>query len=201
MSSKQICDEDSRKRRAKAVIVYDHLETMLLANQLLRGVPPPRPDFAGDWIVNSWQFDLLEQRHEAESALIETSDANLMIVALSDAKALREWPEAWLTRWVSVREYTDAALVLMLNRTANRPEAWPAVIVPMVQLVEGGHLEFCIADDAEPGADMGSAFHPLGELLSGFSNGQTEFRYFRCPLPKQMAECVQRADEKRRAVA
>jgi hypothetical protein len=146
MSATLISDNAVARKRAKAAILYDRLETMLAANLLV-----DRLSFhasgCSDCVVNSWRFDLLEQGHEGAAALRETSDVGLMVVAIGEAQALRDWPEDWLSHWATSRKDVDAALAVVLLGSANRIEATSAVITPLRRLAEENQLSLLILDD------------------------------------------------------
>lgn len=185
MSATLICDKAIAGNAAKAVILYDQLETMLVANQLV-GCLPTRTEGRAEWTVNSWRFDMLEQGLEGETALGETSDAGLMIVAIGDAHAVRFWPKEWLNRWAACRQAGGAALALVLVGAANQIEARSAVIVPLRRLAERSQLRLFIVDD---------------KSATELRDVQLEWRYANCsPVFQQCPEPLQHQAEARPAV-
>jgi hypothetical protein len=157
MNAKLIRDAPRLAKVTKAVILYDRLESMLAANEIASRLPS-RPDCGADWTVNSWRFDMLENGREGEKALGETSDSDLMIVTLENAKPLLHCPLDWLARWAADHQNPGAALVLVLVGTTNRVATAPEVIAPLLRLAERCHLEFFIVDCIQAGADQRSEF-------------------------------------------
>jgi hypothetical protein len=141
-----IHDDASPRSTAKAVILYDRLETVLAAKQFVARLAWSAGGGA-DWTVNSWQFDMLERGDEARKALDATSDAGLMMVAMGGSQALHHWPEDWLARWAALQRVRGATLVLTLIGTASRIEAESSVIAPLRRLTERSHLELFIVED------------------------------------------------------
>jgi hypothetical protein len=158
MKTKFIRDMPGSAKIMKAVILYDQLESMLMANQLVGRLPSHR-NCGADWTVNTWRFDLLESGREGEAALGDASDAELMIVAVGKAQALRVWPEDWLARWALGRKVATAALALVLVGEANRVEAVSAVMFPLSRLADNRRLSFFAI-----GAGWRPAFMDLHEV-------------------------------------
>jgi len=191
MSATLIRNETGTAKIGRAVILYDQLETMLAANQFV-GRLPPHAFGCAEWTVNSWRFDLLEPRAECEAALDESSDADVMFLALGDTQALREWPEDWLVRWARRRQSADAVLGLVLIGAANRAEAGAWVIAPLLRLVDEAHLEFFVVDDAQTAAEWDTGFRRSDGILSDWPGIPVGRGSVNCPPAlRQCAEFIQ----------
>jgi len=164
MKTKPIHHEHGQRRNVKVVILYDQLETLIVANRLLCRWPPGWPSDV-DWTISSWRYDLLEQAGESARALGATVDADLMIMAMSDVEALTSWPEDWLARWAADRHGTPVSLVLVLVGAARQIEAGLAVIAPLLDLAKQNNVEFSVLEGAtlgpgQPTDNLGS-FHQI----------------------------------------
>src|SRR3974390_2774382 len=128
--ARPVREAGSLGKTTKVAILYDRLESMLAANQALAQLPSGAGP-GTEWTVNSWQFDLLKQGIEARRALADTSDARLIILAISGARALRSWPRDWLESWAAQRKGSRAALGVFLIGRAGGLIAESVVIAPL----------------------------------------------------------------------
>lgn len=116
--SRQFIDDANEatevKRKAKAVILYDDLGSLLTAQQLLTRLEPDG-DRRADWMVSSWRFDMLtlKRRLEAYRAMEESVDAELMVITIREAEAWARLPVDWLGLWRDHRHSPAARLLLM----------------------------------------------------------------------------------------
>jgi hypothetical protein len=173
MSATMIRDAEGRMEPKRAVILYDRLETMLVANRLgLYGRSVAGE--AAEWTVNTWRFDMLAWGREGERALEETAAARLMIVAAGDAPALQDWPADWLWRWAAGRTVAEAALGLVLAGAANVPAAEPAIIAPLCRLAELRGLPMVLIDDTKAGPGGEAAFRHPGSVAPEYSGNPLE---------------------------
>ena len=62
------------------------------------------------WTTKSWPMNALNESALAEQALVEASDAHLIVFPEHEAKSLSFWVFDWLSRWAAVRTIQDAAL-------------------------------------------------------------------------------------------
>ena len=154
---------------AKAVILYDCIETMLETNEILAGFPP-RSGGDAEWAVSSWRFDMLEQGIEAEKALEETSDVELIILAIGDAGALWDWPEDWLRRWAEGHKTANVTLVVALAGVLDEVKVESALIAPLRRLAELQDMRILVLRDTTPStgrlvrATASMAIHKCPEL-------------------------------------
>jgi len=154
---------------AKAVILYDCIETMLETNEILACVPP-RSRRDAEWTVNSWRFDMLEQGIEAEKALEETSDVELIILAIGDAGDVWDWPEDWLRRWVAGHQTANATLVVVLAGVPDEVQIELDLIAPLRGLAEWQDMRILVLRDTTPStgrlvrATASMAIHKCPEL-------------------------------------
>ena len=150
MSARGIREQPVAAGTAQAVILYDRLEAMLAANQILGRLPPP--DGNRDWTVNSWRFDMLDRGHEGEAALQEALAAELMVLAIENGTEVEDWPEEWLAHWAAGKRVAAARLVLVLVRPADRIEPAPVLIGSLRKLAKGANLRLRVLDKS--GADL-----------------------------------------------
>ena len=138
-------------RTAKAVILYDHLETMLLANQLV-GRLPRATGAATDWTVKSWHFAMLGQGLEGDRALQETDDAEVMVLAIGREEHLQDWPQHWLVRWLARRKSLPVTILVMLIGLADTVASEWSVVAPLRWLADAGRYGLFVFDDTRTGA-------------------------------------------------
>ena len=129
----QFCDEQNETpeavRPGRAVIVYDHVESLLAAKQLLgRLASNGQPRI--EWLVNSWRFDMLRIGSclEARRALEETTGTTLVVVAIHDPASWTKLPETWLRLWTDIRRSPTPQLIVMtLDRARKSAEFAPSI--------------------------------------------------------------------------
>jgi len=138
-------EEQAVARTARAVILYDHLETLLTANRLLDHVVWNGSPHT-DWQVNSWRFDMLTWgcRLEAYRALEESVDVHLVVVAIRDLAARAELPTEWLVRWADSRRRPSSCLWVMTFGNAKAGVAKSPAIGALRLLAESRALPFSI---------------------------------------------------------
>ena len=126
MNSQSTSSKGRLGRTPQAVILYDRLEMLLVANQIL-GWLPPSAGFASDWRVNSWRFDMLQKGTEGERALGETREAEVMVVAIGNLQTQPDWPENWLPLWMARQKPARTLLMLLLgvDRRLHRIQVLP----------------------------------------------------------------------------
>lgn len=141
-------------RAARAVILYDHLETLLMANQLLDRVPSAQGRQT-DWTVNSWQFNMLAWgcRLEAYRALEESVDVEVIVVAVGDSDAWAGLPMEWLVRWAEYRRRACSRLVVLTFGSAEAGASDVPTIAALRLLAESQALPFSVWRGAAPRED------------------------------------------------
>jgi hypothetical protein len=152
MSAKNFQEKAGSVKTAKVAILYDHLDTILAANQFVDRLPSSAGKKV-EWMANSWRFDALRMGHtlEAYRALEETADADLILVAICDPGALADVPADWLEYWADFRRLRNAKLIVMLfGLAANSAELAP-LIENLRRLAEVHDVSFSIFCDATPG--------------------------------------------------
>jgi len=148
--------QGGRNAAVKAVILYDHLDTLLAANQMLGWLSPGR-GVAADWTVLSWRFDLLDGALEQERALDQSRDADLMAIAFERMHAPGNWPEGWLRRWAAERQAPNPLLMVILSGKAEHSQAESEVIPPLRGLAESGGLRMLLTDGTQAGDGLREA--------------------------------------------
>jgi hypothetical protein len=171
MNTKDNRQEGGIGTTPKAVILYDRLETMLAANQLL-GRLMPRGGQDPDWTVNSWRFDMLQRGGEAGKALGEALDAELILVAIGEADGLWAWPEDWLRRWAVNRKPADGALGLVFVGTKIRGAAESEVVAPLRRMAARQNLKILLFEATKASVGQSLAFRCLPGAPQGFFGGQ-----------------------------
>ncbi len=143
---------DGSAKTAKVAILYDQLETMLAANQWLDGLPSPAGETV-EWAANSWRFDSLRMGHTLESyrALGETTDVDLILIAIRDPGAAADVPAEWLDFWAGLRRRRDAKLAVMSFGLAAGSVKLAPLIENLRRLAEVHQVPFSIFRAATPG--------------------------------------------------
>ena len=96
----------------KAAVIYDDFDFAARAAALLERVAI-RADEAMKWEVKPWRLDMLKQSSLADAALDETTDADLIVVALRKTPSLPDELMGWLERWAMKRQTEDAAMMVL----------------------------------------------------------------------------------------
>jgi hypothetical protein len=163
--------ESGGKAAPKAVILYDRLETMLAANQLLALLPSRTVGTVG-WLVNSWRFDMLRREDEARKALSESSDAELVLVALETAEPLPHWSQIWIDRWAAGRKIAQAALGLVLVWTSRQFLGDSGLLATLRKLAIAADLRIFAFTNTTADADLPLSFQRIE--FSGPTRAQPE---------------------------
>jgi hypothetical protein len=95
----------------KAAIIYDDFDFAARAAALLERVAI-RADEAMRWDVKPWRLDVLQEPSLADDALGETTDADLIVVALRKAPLQPDELTGWLVSWAMKRQTVDAAMMV-----------------------------------------------------------------------------------------
>ena len=95
----------------KAAVIYDDFDFAARAAALLERVAI-RADEAMQWDVKPWRLDMLKQSSLANVALDETTDADLIVVALRKTPSLPDELMGWLERWAMKRQTEDTAMMV-----------------------------------------------------------------------------------------
>ena len=106
----------------KAAVIYDDFDFAAQAAALLERVAI-RADEAIKWDIKPWRLDVLKEPSLADAALGETTDADLIVVALLKTPALPDELTGWLESWVMKRPAEDAAMMVFCpeENTASMP--------------------------------------------------------------------------------
>jgi hypothetical protein len=95
----------------KAAVIYDDFDFAARAAALLDRVAI-RADEAMKWDVKPWRLDVLKEPSLADDALGETSDADLIVVALRKTPSLPDELMGWLERWAMKRQTENTAMMV-----------------------------------------------------------------------------------------
>jgi hypothetical protein len=96
----------------RALIIYDDLAYATEAEATLHRAAG-RADANLRWTIRYWQFDALRLPLAADEALMEASDAHLIVLAGRRAQSLPAWLRDWLEDWATRRQIADAALAVV----------------------------------------------------------------------------------------
>ena len=106
----------------KAVILCDDFAFTAHAAAALSRVGG-QADLNVQWTTTCWPIDALKESALAEKALVEASDAHLILVPEHRVHSLPSWVFDWLSRWALHRTVRDAALgVVNAGNTAQLTE-------------------------------------------------------------------------------
>lgn len=158
------------ERKAKAVILYDNLDTLLAANEILVRVQSNEGGCT-DWLVHSWRFDMLMLKHrlEAYRAMEESADAELMVIAIGDPAAWGRLPVDWLGLWWDYRRSPAARLIVMPFGSARRGAADAPVTGALRRLTGARALPFSVSCGVAPDEDALGNFRTPAAAVAGFS--------------------------------
>ena len=99
------------KMTLKAAVIYDDFDFAARAAALLERVAI-RADEAMKWDVKPWRLDVLKEPSLADTAIGETTDADLIVVALRKTPSLPDELMGWLERWAMKRQTEDTAMMV-----------------------------------------------------------------------------------------
>jgi hypothetical protein len=94
----------------KVVIVYENMEFAIEACAALHRVGHRE---SVEWIVECWPTSALKSAAFAKMSLIETRDAELIILPAGYSECFPQWLRDWLNRWARVRQNTEVALAFV----------------------------------------------------------------------------------------
>lgn len=96
----------------KAAVIYDDFDFAARATALLERVAI-RADEAMKWDVKPWRLDVLKSSSLANVALGETTDADLIVIALRQTHSLPDELIGWLENWALKRQTVDTAVMVL----------------------------------------------------------------------------------------
>lgn len=99
------------KMTLKAAVIYDDFDFAARAAALLERVAI-RADEAMKWDVKPWRLDVLKEPSLADTAIGETTDADLIVVALRKTPSLPDELMGWLESWAMKRQTEDTAMMV-----------------------------------------------------------------------------------------
>ena len=115
----------NRQRHLRATIIYDKVTAAKKANAALHQAACCSK-IAADWNIKPWRLDVLRLPSASDEALMETADADLIVLAGAGAYSFPSWLREWLECWANRRLVGDAALALVHDGTEGEHFA-PAV--------------------------------------------------------------------------
>lgn len=129
----------------KALIIYDNFAFAARANEMLQRAAN-QADAAMRWNIKPWRVDALNLHRSAEEALMDATDAHLIVFAGHRAQALPNWLLNWLERWAVCRQIADAAFAVVGGRNGD---ALSMPATPELSRFAGRHgLNFITDDEA-----------------------------------------------------
>src|SRR4051794_299479 len=93
----------------KATIFCDDSAFAANACALLRRVGI-RPGVNVRWKIKTWPIGALHHASVSERALLESTDAHLVVLPGKHARSLSPGLRVWLNRWAALRQLEDAAV-------------------------------------------------------------------------------------------
>lgn len=94
-----------------AIIFYDLFDSAVRAKANLESAMH-QVDETTQWNVRPWRLDLLTLPASADVALEEATDADLIVLAISQPQFLPIWLPDWLEQWAARRQVQEAALAV-----------------------------------------------------------------------------------------
>lgn len=137
-----------------AIILYDEFDCATKANAMLARAAR-RADETTRWNVKPWRVNLLTLTGMADEALVEATDAHVIVFAVRSQAGLPPWLLDWLEQWAGCRQVQEAALAVFGGGNANTLSA-PA-IPELSHFAERHGLSF-IFDDVVPTEDESAVF-------------------------------------------
>ena len=104
----------------KAAVIYDDFDFAARAAALLDRAAI-RTEETMQWDIKPWRLDLLKPSALGDAALAETTDADLIVVVVSNTHLLPETLLEWLEHWAERRRIQDAALMALCPEEAAGP--------------------------------------------------------------------------------
>lgn len=102
----------------KALIIYDNFAFAAKANTMLQQ-SADQTDATICWNIRPWRVDALNLARNADEALMDATDAHLIVFAGHHAQSLAFWLQDWLERWVACRQIKDAAFAVIGGRNGE----------------------------------------------------------------------------------
>jgi hypothetical protein len=104
-------EERFSKMTLKVAVIYDDFDFAARAAALLEHVAI-RADEAMKWDVKPWRLDVLKESSLADAALDETTDSDLIVVAVRKTPSLPDELVGWLESWAMKRQTEDTAMMV-----------------------------------------------------------------------------------------
>jgi hypothetical protein len=111
MNATTIEDINALEAAMNAVIIYDDAACAAKARDVFERAAR-RADAVLRWTVKLWRLDMLTAHLTADAALMDATDAHLMVLALRHPLSLPAWVPEWLEQWALRRQVHDAALAV-----------------------------------------------------------------------------------------
>ena len=107
----------------RAVIIYDDFDSATRAAALLERVAV-HADEGLKWDIKPWRSEVLKQTALAALTCAVAANADLMVLALRQARSMPAGLLAWLTDWARQRRIPDAAVLAMPPDDDVLAERW-----------------------------------------------------------------------------
>lgn len=116
----QIKDQDLAEPgfSISAFIIYDQFTAALKACTVLRRATV-RAKVGARWEFKPWRTDVLKLPMESERALLEATNADVVVFVGPHAYSLPVWLKSWLERWAERRVTKEVALVVVQDRESS----------------------------------------------------------------------------------
>jgi len=93
----------NRQRHLRATIIYDKVTAAKKASAALQQAACCAK-IATDWNIKPWSLDVLRLPSASDEALMETADADLIVLAGAGAYSFPSWLREWLECWANRRQ-------------------------------------------------------------------------------------------------
>ena len=95
----------------KALIIYQNFASAAKANATLQDAAR-YPDVSVEWNIRPWRVDMLKFPPTAAEALVDATDAHLIVFAGDCARSFPHWLQDWLEQWAGCRQIETAGLAV-----------------------------------------------------------------------------------------
>jgi hypothetical protein len=118
MNATAIRGENAFDAPTNGVIIYDTFALAAKAKAMLDRAAHRTGDIMR-WSVTPWRADRLKVPREADAALAEAAEAQLIVLAVRQVQSLFSWLADWLERWARCRRVREAGLAVWDGENAD----------------------------------------------------------------------------------
>ena len=159
MNAIAIRNESLFEMTLKAAVIYDDFDFATRATALLERAAA-RAGETVQWAVKPWRLDVLRQSSLGTVAEADATDADLLVLALSQTPSPPAELMAWLERWAARRQTEDAAVMALFP---EEPGAATRLWRELEQFAEQYGLAFLGSHNVRENGDSMRFVHQLWE--------------------------------------